>query len=205
MAGSGHRTFVAGETLTAANMNGSLMDQAVTVHGITGPPPGPEVSSPAEGMLAYTSTDEAYWWYTGAAWQRFGPKYDTWVPQLWIAGASRGIDDGSGGDPKGTYIQVGQHVHIMWNFKSTGAVGGSSDMEIRNLPYDSADSELAYGMMVFTEDATSTKELYLVNGSSSTVLVFGSTTGTGGNLAAPLADNDGLRGYCIYQTTDTGA
>ena len=67
MAGLGKKTFVAGEVLTAADVNGYLMDQAVMVFDDS-TARGSAIASPSEGMLTYLKDTNAIEKYDGAAW-----------------------------------------------------------------------------------------------------------------------------------------
>lgn len=67
MAGLGFRTFVSGEVLTAANVNGYLMEQAVMVFN-SASARSAALSSPSEGMVSYLKDTNALQRYDGAAW-----------------------------------------------------------------------------------------------------------------------------------------
>ena len=68
MAGLGFKTFAAGEVLTAANVNGYLMEQAVMTFAGTATR-GSAISSPTEGMLSYLSDTNTFQYYDGSAWE----------------------------------------------------------------------------------------------------------------------------------------
>ena len=68
MAGLGFKTFAAGEVLTAANVNGYLMEQAVMTFAGTAAR-GSAISSPTEGMLSYLSDTNTFQYYDGSAWE----------------------------------------------------------------------------------------------------------------------------------------
>lgn len=63
MAGLGKKTFVAGEVLTAADVNGYLMDQAVMVFDDSAAR-GSAIASPTEGMVSYLKDSDALQIYT---------------------------------------------------------------------------------------------------------------------------------------------
>lgn len=67
MAGLGFRTFVSGEVLTAANVNGYLMEQSVMVFN-SASARSAALSSPSEGMVSYLKDTNALQRYDGAAW-----------------------------------------------------------------------------------------------------------------------------------------
>jgi hypothetical protein len=66
MAGLGRKTFNSGEVLTAANVQGYLMDQAVMVFAGTAAR-GSAIPTPSAGMCAY-STATGFQVYNGTAW-----------------------------------------------------------------------------------------------------------------------------------------
>lgn len=68
MAGLGRKVFTAGEVLTAANVNGYLMDQAVMVFADATARTA-AIGTPTEGMISYLSDTNAVEKYTGAAWE----------------------------------------------------------------------------------------------------------------------------------------
>lgn len=62
MTGSGFRTFAAGATLTAAQVQGYLQDQAVMVFSST-TARTTALASPAQGMMSFLSDSNTYWQY----------------------------------------------------------------------------------------------------------------------------------------------
>jgi len=62
------KTFVAGEILTAADVNANLMDQAVMTFAGTAAR-GSAIPSPSEGMVVYLSDTDRLEKYTGASWR----------------------------------------------------------------------------------------------------------------------------------------
>jgi hypothetical protein len=71
MSGLGRKIFAAGEILTAANVNGYLMDQAVMVFDDSGAR-GSAIGTATEGMVAYTKDDNALSFYSGSVWTPVG-------------------------------------------------------------------------------------------------------------------------------------
>lgn len=68
MAGLGRKVFAAGEVLTAANVNGYLMDQSVMVFDDAADRTSVLGLDVAEGMLSYTKDDNTLQYYDGSAW-----------------------------------------------------------------------------------------------------------------------------------------
>ena len=71
MAGLGRKVFTAGEVLTAANVNGYLMDQTVMVFDDEAARTA-AIGTPTEGMVAYTKDDNALEYYSGSVWTAVG-------------------------------------------------------------------------------------------------------------------------------------
>lgn len=65
--GSGYRTFVSGEILTAANVQGYLADQAVMVFANASARDS-AISSPADGMICYLEDTGYYQAYESSSW-----------------------------------------------------------------------------------------------------------------------------------------
>jgi len=91
-AGLGFKTFTTGEVLTAANVNGYLM-QGIWVFASTAARDA-AVTSPQEGNFAFTKDTNSLWYYDGAAWVASGATGD-------IEGVTAGIGI-SGGGTSGT-------------------------------------------------------------------------------------------------------
>jgi len=70
MAGLGYRTFVSGEVLTAANVNGYLMEQAIMVFA-DATARDSAIAAPSEGMFVFLTGTDALQYYDGAAWTPF--------------------------------------------------------------------------------------------------------------------------------------
>jgi hypothetical protein len=69
-AGLGFKTFTTGEVLSAADVNGYLM-QGVLVFA-TEAARNSAITSPQEGQFAYTKDNNSLWYYTGSAWAASG-------------------------------------------------------------------------------------------------------------------------------------
>ena len=67
MAGLGRQVFTAGEVLTAADVNGYLMDQAVMVFANIAARTS-AISSPSDGMMSYLVDLAQVYLYDGSAW-----------------------------------------------------------------------------------------------------------------------------------------
>ena len=95
-AGLGFKTFTTGEVLTAADVNGYLM-QGVLVFA-TEAARNSAITSPQEGQFAFTKDTNSLWYYSGSAWVASGATGD-------IEGITTGTDSGlSGGVTSGTAV-----------------------------------------------------------------------------------------------------
>jgi hypothetical protein len=91
-AGLGFKNFTSGSVLTAADVNGYLM-QGVLVFASTAARDS-AITSPQEGQFAYTKDTNGLWYYDGAAWVASGATGD-------IEGVTAGVGI-SGGGTSGT-------------------------------------------------------------------------------------------------------
>jgi len=73
MAGLGRKVFTVGEILTAANVNGYLMDQAVMVFANSAARSS-AIPTPSEGMLSYNAQTKRFENYTGSRWEAINPE-----------------------------------------------------------------------------------------------------------------------------------
>jgi hypothetical protein len=71
MAGLGRKVFTAGEVLTAANVNGYLMDQSVMVFADSAARSS-AIGTATEGMVTYLSDTNLVYAYDGASWNAVG-------------------------------------------------------------------------------------------------------------------------------------
>lgn len=71
MAGLGKKTFTAGEVLTASDVNGYLMEQAVMVFGGTAARSS-AIPSPSEGMMSYRTDDDVVEVFDGTEYVSVG-------------------------------------------------------------------------------------------------------------------------------------
>lgn len=121
MAGLGAKTFAAGDVLTATDVNGYLMQQAVAVFATTGARTT-AIPSPSAGMTSYitgTNTLEAY---NGSAWVAVNSlgAWTAYTPAI-SGGASPAWTIGNG-TIAGSYAQIGKTVH----FKGSLAIGSTT-------------------------------------------------------------------------------
>ncbi len=91
-AGLGFKTFNTGDVLSAADVNGYLMQGVLVFADATARDAA--ITSPQEGQFAYTKDNNSLWYYTGSAWAASGATGD-------IEGVTAGTGI-SGGGTSGT-------------------------------------------------------------------------------------------------------
>lgn len=91
-AGLGFKTFAVGEILSAANVNGYLMQGVLVFANATARDAA--ITSPQEGQFAFTKDNDSLWYYSGSAWVASGATGD-------IEGVTAGTGI-SGGGTSGT-------------------------------------------------------------------------------------------------------
>jgi len=81
MAGAGSKLFVAGDVLTAAQVNTFLMDQTIMRFATTTARDnafgGAGEATLAEGMFAYIDADDTLYYYSGSSWSKYGINNDS--------------------------------------------------------------------------------------------------------------------------------
>ena len=115
-AGLGFKTFTTGEVLTAADVNGYLM-QGVLVFA-SAAARNAAITSPQEGQFAFTKDTNGLWYYDGAAWVASGATGD-------IEGVTAGIGI-SGGGTSGT-VTVTNSMATAIDAKGDLVVGTAAD------------------------------------------------------------------------------
>jgi hypothetical protein len=139
-AGLGFKDFTTGEVLTAADVDGYLM-QGIWVFATTAARDA-AVTAPAEGNFAFTKDTNSLWYYDGAAWVASGAAGD-------IEGVTAGIGI-SGGGTSGT-VTVTNSMATAIDAKGDLVAGTGADTFSRlavgaNDTILTADSTAATGM-----------------------------------------------------------
>jgi hypothetical protein len=115
-AGLGFKTFTTGEVLTAADVNGYLM-QGVLVFASEAARDA-AITSPQEGQFAFTKDNNSLWYYSGAAWVASGATGD-------IEGVTAGTGI-SGGGTSGT-VTITNSMATEIDAKADLVVGTGAD------------------------------------------------------------------------------
>jgi hypothetical protein len=166
-AGLGFKDFVTGEVLTAADVDGYLM-QGIWVFA-TATARDAAVTSPQEGNFAFTKDNNSLWYYDGAAWVASGATGD-------IEGVTAGIGI-SGGGTSGT-VTVTNSMATAIDAKGDLVAGTGADTFAKltvgaNDTVLTADSTAATGLKWATPAA----------GGGMTLINTGGTTLTGASVS----------------------
>jgi hypothetical protein len=178
-AGLGFKTFTTGEVLTAADVNGYLM-QGVLVFA-SAAARNAAITSPQEGQFAFTKDTNGLWYYDGAAWVASGATGD-------IEGVTAGVGI-SGGGTSGT-VTITNSMATAIDAKGDLVAGTAADTFSRlavgaNNTVLTADSAEATGLK-WAAPAGGGKVLQVVSNTYSTQTSIQSTTMTDTGLSATI-------------------
>ena len=179
-AGLGFKTFTTGEVLSAANVNGYLM-QGVLVFA-SAAARNAAITSPQEGQFAFTKDTNSLWYYDGAAWVASGATGD-------IEGVTAGTGI-SGGGTSGTVTITNDMATTIT--AAGDIVVGTGSGTYDNLPIGTtnqiltADTTVSPYKVKWASPAGGGKVLQVVMGSTSTSASNSTTTLADTNLTATI-------------------
>lgn len=185
-AGLGFKTFAVGEVLSAANVNGYLMQGVLVFANATARDAA--ITSPQEGQFAFTKDNDSLWYYSGSAWVSSGATGD-------IEGVTAGTGI-SGGGTSGT-VTVTNSMATAIDAKGDLIVGTGADTFAR-LPAGTntytlvADSAEATGLKWAAPAGGSTFVGCSVRGAASLTQSISNVTTTVVNFDAEDFDTDGF-------------
>jgi hypothetical protein len=187
MAGSGKKTFTAGDVLTASDVNNYLMDQTVMVFAGTAARSS-AIPTPSEGMFAVTTDNDQVDYYDGSAWVPALPvgAWTSYVPVWSGNGTAPTIGNGT---ISGNFCQIGKTVHfnVSWSLGSTSTVGTSTRYTV-SLPITAKSNQALTGSgLYYDTSATNYYPFFLRNSTTLIDTMFfdvGPTSITGNVLAA---------------------
>jgi hypothetical protein len=166
MAGSGKKTFTAGDVLTASDVNNYLMDQTVMVFGGTAARSS-AIPTPSEGMFAVTTDNDELGYYNGSAWvpaSRMGD-WTTFTPSM------TNFNIGSTGTVSAAYVLVGKTLFVRAQFV-LGGTGISIGTASMTLPGGyTAKSRTVAPCMIVDQGTAFFSGLTYSNGTSVTIYV----------------------------------
>jgi len=135
MAGAGFKDFVAGDVLTADQVDQYLMQQCTMRFATTTARDTALSGTVAEGMVCYTDDTNSLWVYNGSAWIRTDTGWTSFTPSWPIITVGNGTNVG-----RYRYVAGDLHVkvHLTWG-STTSQSGGATRVTI-------PDSQTTAGM-----------------------------------------------------------
>lgn len=161
-AGLGFKTFNTGDVLSAADVNGYLMQGVLVFADATARDAA--ITSPQEGQFAYTKNNDSLWYYSGSAWVASGATGD-------IEGVTAGTGI-SGGGTSGT-VTITNSMATAIDAKGDLIVGTGADTFSRL-----AAGTNGYLLTADSAEATGLKWAAAAGGGGWTSLASGSLSGT---------------------------
>lgn len=200
------KTFVAGEVLTAANVNDYLMEQAVIVCTS-----GTRPSSPQEGMTIYeTDTDRQLTW-DGSAWV-IALEYGVWTDYsgsfTWGAtGTAPAIGNGT---VTARYRRSGKLVYYSFRILMGSTTTYGTGTYTFSVPVSIVGSRLYIGSAYLRDTSAAANGhvpgIVIADGANPTFVVMtssaGAGTGTVVGVTTPFtwANTDHMTGTVIYES-----
>lgn len=158
MAGSGKKTFTSGEVLTASDVNGYLMDQAV-MRFASSAARGSAIAAPSEGMVTYLDDTDQLEVYNGSLWRT--------VSNAYAMSAARGTWNVGGSLP--SIVDAASVGALVVTFPSG---------RFSQAPIVVGQSLTAYGEVAVSSVSTAAVTLTVINGGPGTATVGGGPLGT---------------------------
>lgn len=173
MAGLGRKTWSPGDTLTAADVNGYLMDQSVMVFAGTAARSS-AIPSPSAGMVAYSTATQLQV-YNGSAWTAVSSSGLVYLTGASFSGAT------TVSFPTDTFTATYQNYKIVYVISSTHVAGTILSCRLRAAGADSSASSY-YGSMLGAQGGTTQ---YLSN-NPTTSYQLGYLSATAGRVAGSI-------------------
>lgn len=181
-AGLGFKTFNTGDVLSAADVNGYLMQGVLVFADATARDAA--ITSPQEGQFAFTKNNDSLWYYNGTAWVASGATGD-------IEGVTAGVGI-SGGGTSGT-VTITNSMATAIDAKGDLIVGTGADTFSRlavgatNGHILTVDSAEATGMKwAAAAGGGGGKVLQVVSGTTTTQKDSATSTYVDSNLTATI-------------------
>jgi hypothetical protein len=213
MSGLGFKTFTAGDVLTAADVNGYLMSQAVMVFDDAAARTT-ALPTPAEGMVTYLKDTDSFWSYDGSNWvevaKQIGTTFTSYTPTLSGSGWTFGSPTVSG-----FYTQIGKLVTVAFRIAWAGGVTtGAGRIEI-SLPVAAISRVVttSWGGVGYRDDTslgtlwphivqpytTTTMALYAISHSADANTSSLAAINNAAGLVVPVDNGDNWYGSCVYE------
>jgi hypothetical protein len=195
---AGKKTFVAGEVLTAQDVNDYLMDQSVMTFASSAARSS-AIPTPTEGMTSYRSDADIVEVYNGSAWATGLPisSWSAYTPTFTGFTLGNGVLDFA-------FTQIGKTVHVRGRVTlgSTSSVAGPFDFTV---PVTSASYNLAHVLSYasFYNGSAFNQGFLLSIGSTSFFRISCMNTGTAFASASDLSSTVPFtwgNGHSIFMT-----
>jgi hypothetical protein len=195
---AGKKTFVAGEVLTAQDVNDYLMDQSV-MNFASSAARSSAIPTPTEGMTSYRSDADIVEVYNGSAWATGLPisSWSAYTPTFTGFTLGNGVLDFA-------FTQIGKTVHVRGRVTlgSTSSVAGPFDFTV---PVTSASYNLAHVLSYasFYNGSAFNQGFLLSIGSTSFFRISCMNTGTAFASASDLSSTVPFtwgNGHSIFMT-----
>jgi len=182
-AGLGFKTFNTGDVLSAADVNGYLMQGVLVFADATARDAA--ITSPQEGQFAYTKDNNSLWYYTGSAWAASGATGD-------IEGVTAGVGI-SGGGTSGT-VTITNSMATAIDAKGDLIVGTGADTFSRL-----AVGTNNYILTADSAEATGMKWAAASGGGGMTLINTGGTTLSGSSVTISSIPSTYKNLYCVIK------
>lgn len=199
MAGAGYKTFVAGQILSASEVNTYLMQQSVTYFANT-LARGSAIASPADGFVSYISATDTLEIYDGSNWQILGSTagWTSYTPTL--SGCTQG-----NGTLAFAYSVNGKTTNVRGRFTlgSTSTVTGSVSFTLPTTPIAPGGTAFGFGVSAIVANSTNYTGICLISGSSVVIGVSNAsgTYTTRNNLSATVPNTFGTGDTIAFSLT----
>jgi hypothetical protein len=186
--GSGYKDFVAGDVLTATEVDGYLMRQTVMTFASSAARDSALAGVLDEGMYAYLEDSDTLTLYTGSAWEVESEPWSAWAPTITQTGVVTHTVNW------GRYRRARGIVSAIGVFTITGSGSAASDVTITT-PVTLASSEAIAGSFTLFDTGNTVYAGSLFPGSGTTFRMQvngeGNQLGTSPNIG--LASGDVIR------------
>ena len=164
MAGAGFKDFVAGDVLTAAQVDTYLMQQTVMTFASDAARDSALSGSLSEGLHCYTTDNNRLYYYNGSAWIVLSEPVQSWSPTITQNSAVTGtVDVGYSQRSNGGFT-----ASLKW----TSGGAGSTNSILVSTPYTLADAGLVGGTWVMFDASDSSVETGVIAPSSTTQAIL---------------------------------